>query len=98
MQPDWEMADDEAYEGPDAYVEGDEIEHGVEEALTEGRGRSVQSILRCGYSAELCPMKFNPRFASQLYLTCSMFKRAQVRMPQPDRHKLLGSVESAYTS
>jgi hypothetical protein len=52
MEPDLEMADEGAYEGPDAYVEGDEIEDAIEEqvaALTEGRGSSMQGILRCEY-------------------------------------------------
>jgi hypothetical protein len=46
------MDEEEAYEGPDAYIEGDEIEHQVEEqveALTEEHGSSVQGILRCEY-------------------------------------------------
>jgi hypothetical protein len=50
MQHALEMDDEEAYEGPDAYIEGDEIEYEVEEqveALTEGHGSSVQGILRC---------------------------------------------------
>lgn len=52
MQRAWEMDEEEAYEGPDAYIEGDEIEHQVEEqveALTEEHGSSVQGILRCEY-------------------------------------------------
>jgi hypothetical protein len=52
MQRNFEMDDDSAFEGPDAYIEGDEIEHEVEErveALTEGNGSSVQGILRCEY-------------------------------------------------
>jgi hypothetical protein len=54
MQHNWEMADEGAYEGPDAYVEDDEIVHQVEEQverLTEGHASSVQGILRCEYRA-----------------------------------------------
>lgn len=68
MQPDWEMQEDEeAFEGPDAYVEGDEIEDRIEDraqAQAEAEPEpevtyidvntsSVQGILRCEHS-RLC--------------------------------------------
>lgn len=54
METNWEMEDDEeAFEGPDAYVEGDEIDYdAAEELILEGQDiqvqeSSAQGILRC---------------------------------------------------
>jgi hypothetical protein len=88
MQRNWEMDDEEAYEGPDAYVEGDEIEHEVEEqveALTDGYGSSVQGILRCAYSAIVYLTILKKVFPAQPYLTSRIFRRARVRVPRQDR-------------
>jgi hypothetical protein len=62
MQRDWEIMDQDA-EGPDAYVEGDEMEYEVEDQsqpLTESA--SVQNILRCEYSSK--PQLFSQALSS----------------------------------
>lgn len=51
MQSNWETDDEEAFEGPDAYIEGDEIDYDdiypTGELIVEGHESSAQGTLRC---------------------------------------------------
>lgn len=58
MQQDYEIEDEDAYEGPDAYVEGDEIMVDAEqiddvdpEFAAAPPENSVQGILQCEYKS-----------------------------------------------